>query len=111
MHRILPQLGALKLGEVQRRDVQRLADELLAAGRDPSTIRNALMPLRVVYRRALDDGDVAANPCAGVRLPAVRGRRDRVAAPDEAAALLAALPTQERPPGPSRSMRDSGPAS
>jgi Phage integrase, N-terminal SAM-like domain len=32
---ILPQLGAVKLADVQRRDVQRLADELLAIGRDP----------------------------------------------------------------------------
>lgn len=87
---ILPELGALKLADVQRRDVQRLADELLATGRDPSTIRNALMPLWVIYRRALEDGDVADNPCGGLRLPAARGRRERISSPEEAAALLAA---------------------
>ena len=93
---ILPEIGALKLAEVQRRDVQRLADELLATGRDPSTIRNALMPLRVIYRRALEDEDVAVNPCAGLRLPAARGRRERIASPEEAAALLAALASLDR---------------
>jgi hypothetical protein len=66
--RILPILVGRRIGDVQRRDVQRLADDLLAEGRDPSTIRNALMPLRVIYRRALEDGDVAVNPCAHLRL-------------------------------------------
>jgi integrase len=94
--RILPILGGKRIGDVQRRDVQRLADDLLAEGRDPSTIRNALMPLRVVYRRALEDGDVAVNPCAHLRLPAVRGRRDRIASPEEAQRLLAALPERDR---------------
>lgn len=93
---VVPELGARKLSDIQRRDVQRLADDLLAGGRDPSTIRNALMPLRVIYRRALEDADVAVNPCAGLRLPANRGRRDRVVAPEQATALLAALSESDR---------------
>lgn len=97
MHRVvLPELGAVKLAEITRRDVQALADRLVAAGRDPSTVRNAIMPVRVVYRRALRDGVVAANPVDGVELPATRGRRDRIAAPDEAARLIAALPEGDR---------------
>jgi hypothetical protein len=39
--RIFPELGGKRLGDVQRRDVQRLGDDLLAEGRDPSTIRSA----------------------------------------------------------------------
>ena len=94
---VLPELGGLKLTDVQRRDVQALADRLLAAGRDPSTIRNALMPLRVLYRRALEDGDAAVNPCTGLRLPAVRGTRDRIVSPGQAADLLAVLRKADRP--------------
>jgi integrase len=94
--RIVPILGGKRLGDVQRRDVQNLADDLLAEGRDPSTIRNALMPLRVIFRRALEDGDVAINPCTHLRLPAVRGRRERIASPEEAQRLLAALPERDR---------------
>ena len=94
--RIVPAIGGKRLGDVQRRDVQKLADDLLAEGRDPSTIRNALMPLRVIYRRAVEDGDVAVNPCTHLRLPAVRGRRERIAAPEEAQRLLAALPERDR---------------
>ncbi len=95
--RIVPELGGRRLGDLQRRDVQRLADDLLAEGRDPSTIRNALMPLRVIYRRAIEDGDVGVNPCSSLRLPAVRGRRERIASPEEAQRLLAAVPDRDRP--------------
>ena len=94
---VVPRLARTRLGDVQHRDVQRIADELLAEGRDPSTIRNALMPLRVIFRRAVEDGDVAINPCAHLRLPAVRGRRERIASPQEAERLLAALPARDRP--------------
>jgi hypothetical protein len=34
---VLPTLGGAKLSKIQRRDVQRLADDLLASGADPST--------------------------------------------------------------------------
>ncbi|MEZ5098704.1 MAG: tyrosine-type recombinase/integrase [Thermoleophilia bacterium] len=90
--RVLPELGARRVSDIGRRDVQRLADQLLAAGADPSTVRGALMPLRVIFRRALEDGDVTVNPCTGLRLPAVRGRRDRIVSAEEAAALIDALP-------------------
>ncbi|MBA3330704.1 MAG: site-specific integrase [Actinobacteria bacterium] len=93
---VVPRLGPTRLGDVQRRDVQQIADDLLAKGRDPSTIRNALMPLRVIFRRAVEDGDVAVNPCTHLRLPAVRGRRERIASPEEAEQLLAVLPERDR---------------
>lgn len=88
---VFPDLGGLRLAAVTRRQVQALADGLLADGLDPSTIRNALMPLRVLFRRAVEDGEIAASPCTNLRLPAVRGRRDRIVAPGEAAALIDAL--------------------
>jgi integrase len=94
--RVLPSLGAKRLSDIQRRDVQQLVDELLGEGLDPSTVRNALMPLRVIFRRAIEDGDLALNPTGHLRLPAVRGRRERIAAPDEAKRLLAALPERDR---------------
>ncbi len=94
---VVPHIGRARLGCVQHRDVQRIADDLLADGRDPSTIRNALMPLRVIFRRSVEDGDLAVNPCTHLRLPAVRGRRERIASPGEAERLLAALPERDRP--------------
>jgi integrase len=93
---VLDDLGAVKLGEITRVHVQDIADRMLAAGSDPSTIRNAMMPLRVLYRRAMERAEVAVNPTTGLRLAAVRGRRDRIASPTEAAALIAALPEDDR---------------
>jgi integrase len=93
---VLDEFGALKLGDVSRLELQDLADRLLAAGLDPSTIRNALMPLRVVFRRAVSRGELAVNPATGLELPAVRGRRDRIASPEEAAKLIAAAPEDDR---------------
>lgn len=95
--RILPELGAAKLSELRRSDVQRFVDRMLGLGLDPSTIRNTVLPLRVIYRRALTLDEVAVNPTVGLQLPAVRGRRDRIAAPAEAAELIAALPSGDQP--------------
>jgi integrase len=94
--RVLPELGASRLSEIGRVDLQDFADRMLAEGLDPSTIRNTLMPLRAIYRRALTRGEVSVNPTTGLELPAVRGRRDRVADPEEARQLIAALPPADR---------------
>ena len=94
--RILPELGGAKLSALSRADVQDFADRLLGTGLDPSTIRNAVMPLRAIFRRAIARGDVTVNPTTGIELPAVRGRRERIASAIEAAKLLDALPETDR---------------
>jgi integrase len=94
--RVLPEFGARKLCDVRRLDVQDFADHLLASGLDPSSVRNAVMPLRAIFRRAFARNEVAVNPTTGLELPAPPGRRDRIASPLEAAALVAALPKRDR---------------
>jgi integrase len=94
--RVLPVLEAEKLSTLELRDFQVLADQLLADGHDPSTIRNTFMGLRALYRRAVARGDAASNPTTGLQLPAVRGRRDRIASVSEADGLLAVLPDGDR---------------
>src|SRR5215211_6045065 len=89
--RVLPELGSRRLDTITRSDLQGLVDRLLAEGQHPSTIRNSLMPLRAIFRRTIARGDLAINPTRGLELPAVRGTRDRIASPEEAAALLDAL--------------------
>lgn len=84
-------LGAMRLSDVQRRHVQRLADQLVAGGSSPSTVRNALMPLRVIFRRAIRDELVALNPCERLDLPANRSARPEIVSPEQAAALVDAL--------------------
>lgn len=94
--RVLDDLGGAKLCEISRIDLQDLADRMLAAELDPSTIRNTFMPLRVVFRRAVHREGVVVNPTSGLELPAVRGRRDRIASANEAALLIDAIPDEER---------------
>jgi integrase len=94
--RILPVLGGVRLADLRRSQLQAFVDRMLLDGTGASTIRNTLMPVRVICRRAVARGEIAVNPTVGLELPAVRGRRDRIASPEEAAALLAALPV-DRP--------------
>jgi|SRR5579884_31359 len=94
--RVLPHLGAAKLSAISRSDLQDFVDRLVADGLDASTIRNTLMPVRAIYRRAAARGEVAVNPTTGLELPAVRGRRTRIATAAEAAALIEAAPERDQ---------------
>ena len=91
-NRIMPAFGASRLAELTLPDVQRWADTLAAdEGLAPSTVRNVLNPLRALYAWALRRGLARVNPCANLRLPTGEKARDRIAAPSEAASLIAAL--------------------
>jgi integrase len=94
--RVLSEFGEEKLADLERSDVQRFVHELLADGCGGSTVRTTIAPLRSLCRQAIDDGDLMANPCSGVKLPSPNNRAPRIADPAEAAALLAALPAGDR---------------
>jgi integrase len=93
---LTPALGHLRLGEVQRGDVQRMVDKLHSSGMSGSTIRNKLDPLRVIYRRALQDDEVSRNPTEKLRLPAMDTKSRNVGNPERVGVLLAALPDELR---------------
>lgn len=94
--RVLPVFGHAKLSKVTRAEVQAFADGLTDEGLSASTVQNTLDPLRVMLRRAMRRDIVSVDPTDGVELRRMRGTRDRIAAPPEAAALLAALPDEDR---------------
>ena len=94
---VLDDLGALRVSAIRRRDIQALVDRLTEKGLSGSTVRNAVNALEVVFRRALELDDLTINPTSGLRLPATAGTRERAAAPDELAELLAALDASDRP--------------
>jgi integrase len=91
---LLRALGPVRLTNLTIDDVQDFADRMLAGGAQPSTIRNSIIPVRVICRWRR--WEVPLNPTDGVRLPAVRSSRDRIASPAEAERLLAALPQDDR---------------
>ncbi len=94
--KVLPALGRQRLSALERNAVQDVVDRLVAQGSAPSTVRNAILPLRAIYRRSVERSEVAVNPTEGLRLPAVRGGRDRIARPEDAEALLDALSPEDR---------------
>ena len=75
---VTPWVGGALIEEVTRADVQLLVDSMLRRGANASTIRNALMPLRVIYRRAMQHDKLDASPCEHVVVPAIEGKRNRL---------------------------------
>jgi site-specific recombinase XerD len=88
---VVPRIGAVSLGSLQKRDVQRLVDEL-ASVESAETARKALTALRVVFRMAERDGVVDASPCVGVRAPTDPDAdpTSRIVTPEEARATIEA---------------------
>jgi len=58
--------------------IQDHVDRLTARGLAPSTVRNSILPLRAIFRRAIARSQVVQNPTLELALPAVRGRRRSV---------------------------------
>jgi integrase len=96
-HRVLPQLGHMRLEEIRPRDVQGLVDKLVEDKCAAATIDSALTPLRALYRRAVARGEVTTNPTLRIEKPAVRCKVRTVASPVEAATRLDALEPEDRP--------------
>ncbi len=88
---VLPVLGTRKLADIRLDMVQELIDTLVAEGKAPSTVRNHISPLRVIFREAHRRKRVHVNPMVGIELPSGEDARDRIATPAEAAGLLEAL--------------------
>jgi integrase len=94
---VLDDLGARRLTDIRRGDIQALIDRLLGKGLSGSRVRNVILPMRVIYRHALERDEVNINPTTHLRLPNGSKPRDRAATLSEAADLLDALPDDLRP--------------
>lgn len=93
---VAPLLGSIRVSELRRRDVQTLlVDDLAGRGLSGSRIRGVLNALRAVLRRPLQADELIADPTSRLDLPAGERARERAASPEEAAALLAALPEED----------------
>lgn len=90
-------LARIKVAELQRRDLQRFADDLLASGLSASTVSNIINPIQAFYRWEINRDELTHNPSERIDLPNGGPRRPRrVASPGEAAALIAALRPEDR---------------
>jgi site-specific recombinase XerD len=71
--------------------VERLVDELTKRGLRPSTVRNAIDPLGRIFDYAIKRDLIPYSPWGHLDMPRGTGKRERVATPAEAHALIAAL--------------------
>jgi integrase len=98
--RLVPSLGTKIMVAVTRADLQHLVSRWLSEGLSPSKIRSIVNAARVLWRdldllTGIDD-PLLVDPTHGLRLPASTGRRERIATPDEARRLIAALQPGDR---------------
>ena len=81
-YHVVPALGAARLPDVRRADVQRLVDRLGAEHLSESRIRSVVSALRALYGYAIDQGLAEFNPADGLVMPPgdepVRSRPDEL---------------------------------
>lgn len=94
--RVVPTFGRERLSDIDRPRLQRWVRSLIADDLDASTVRNTLVSLRVLYREAIDAGEAKVNPTHGLKLPAYERHEPRFVPPETAAAMLDALPLDDR---------------
>lgn len=95
---VLPALGRKRLDDINRGELLAVIGAMRATGARPSTVRNAIVPVRSIFRWANDNDTTVHNPTRGLAMPGVSGaRRTRFAEPAEIAALIAAAPEGDRP--------------
>jgi site-specific recombinase XerC len=68
--------------------LQRYVDRLAADGLAPATITATITPVRAIFRRARQLGEVHTNPVSGVSVPAVNRRQTRFATTEQIEAML-----------------------
>jgi integrase len=94
--RFLPEFGDWRLSDLESTDLLAFKERLYGEGISDSTVRNVFVPVQAIFRRAKRMGDVAVNPAEDLDLPSGSAARDRAATPRQAAALLEALPEDDR---------------
>jgi len=93
--RILPALGAMELDQVTRRDVQLLINRLHDQGKSRHTCDNVRTVIRSLFRQAIRDEYITANPATLIQMPQADPRVPR--AVPSAEKMQAVLDTLEEP--------------
>jgi integrase len=110
----IPQLGKLRMSEVEPRHIKKLAATIAArrravrdkpdepAGLAPATVRLALAPVRALFATAVEEGVLRSNPTVGVRIPKPATLEDddvpeKALTDQQLADLLAAISEDYRP--------------
>jgi integrase len=88
---VLPLVGAVRLGDLHRGDVNRVIDPILKRG-SPTEAARCFAYMRALFRWAVGRGDLDRNPMEGMQKPGEGVPRDRVLTDREIATPWTALP-------------------
>jgi integrase len=88
---VVPIIGAVKLAELHRRDVNRVVSPIMKRKRHVEATR-VFEDFRAMVRWAIGQGYLDRNPMEGIEPPSVAGVRDRVLSDDEIRTLWNGLP-------------------
>jgi integrase len=94
---ISPSLGAIPLSKLTRDDIAGWVNAMRDAGAAGGTIQNKHGFLSGALKRAVENGQLAANPCEGVKLPRTVEREMIFLTPDEFKILKAAFSEHYQP--------------
>ena len=89
--RVLPEIGRERLREITLPQLQRLVDRLAADGTSAATITTTITPLRAIYRRARQLGEVDTNPVSGISVPSINRRQERFSTVGQVEAIIGRL--------------------
>ena len=97
--RLIPELGTHFISDIERADLQRRI-AIWQARVSASKVHGVINAARVLWRDfdliTGTDNPLTIDPTHGLRLPAVTGRRDRIATADEAHRLIDALDPEDQ---------------
>ena len=68
-NQIRPNIGGKLLRDVRPKDLRALYADLASGGLSGTTVHKVHALLRMIFKQAVIDGDLAANPCLAVRAP------------------------------------------
>ena len=85
---IKPYLGAVRLSDLTAGQVQRMIQGLTKDGYSAKTCKNVHGCLSAALEQAVKDGKIAANPCAGAKLPKIEQKEVNPLNVQQMAALL-----------------------
>lgn len=98
---VFPFFAGWRMADVEPPDARRFVRSLEEKGLAPASVKKNLRPLSAMFATAMEDGELRANPFAGLRVNGRRGESEEEAeakalTADQLARLLAAAPERWR---------------
>jgi integrase len=93
---VTPVLGGYQLNEMKPARVRELIEHVQRRNVSTSRLKNIVMPLRVLNRRAVELEHTTSDWFLGITMPADRGKRDTIATPEQARRMMDALPVKHQ---------------